>query len=169
MAVNIISSASGAPLIAWMGHSPSTGVQGFWSQRTWIGGTSEVNAPLVSDNSGNLTITNAKIEVTSTSGGFSKTVTIDPAGFNHPVVVANSAGSSVVLDPQSVTITDSGFTRFDTVNSCQIATAGGSVRINGTKVLGAQQTGPGNSTDSTDVAIRFNNLLTALRTHGLIT
>ena len=36
-------------------------------------------------------------------------------------------------------------------------------------VLTIRQTGPGNTTDSTDVAVRFNNLLTALRAHGLIT
>jgi hypothetical protein len=43
------------------------------------------------------------------------------------------------------------------------------VTYDGTQVITVRQTGPGNTTDVTDVAVRFNNLLTALRTHGLIT
>jgi hypothetical protein len=66
MGINIVTSASGAPLIAWMGHSPNTGVQGFWAQRCWIGGTSETNAPLVADYYGNLSL-NGTLAVTNTA------------------------------------------------------------------------------------------------------
>lgn len=45
----------------------------------------------------------------------------------------------------------------------------GYLKLNGNQVVAPRQTGPGNTTDATDVAIRFNNLLTALRNHGLIT
>jgi hypothetical protein len=41
--------------------------------------------------------------------------------------------------------------------------------LGGNIVVQGRQIGPGNTTDTTDVAVRFNNLLTALRAHGLIT
>jgi hypothetical protein len=41
--------------------------------------------------------------------------------------------------------------------------------LNGNIVVQGRQTGPGNTSDASDVAVRFNNLLAALRAHGLIT
>lgn len=44
----------------------------------------------------------------------------------------------------------------------------GALKINGQQVVRSRQPDPGNTTDATDVATRFNNLLAALRNHGLI-
>jgi len=42
------------------------------------------------------------------------------------------------------------------------------ILINGTQVLTTQQPDPGNTSDTTNVAIKFNSLLVSLRNHGLI-
>jgi hypothetical protein len=167
MGVNI-NGFIGSTVISWLGHSPFTGVQGAWFQRCWIDGTYEGNAPLSTDSSGDLTINGAKLVVESTSGSFSKTVTIDPAGYNNPIRVLNSAGSEVVVDAEFVSVGNGSETSYFYVNQIQLNDPFGEITINGSKVLTTRQSDPGNTTDTTDVATRFNNLLASLRSHGLI-
>ena len=57
----------------------------------------------------------------------------------------------------------------NTVMLTTLAGAPPGVWVNALQVLTTRQTGPGNTTDATDVATRFNLLLASLRTHGLIT
>jgi hypothetical protein len=53
-------------------------------------------------------------------------------------------------------------------NSINVANATGSLKINGTKVVGAQGAAVADATDATSVIARLNDLLSRLRTHGLI-
>jgi hypothetical protein len=50
-----------------------------------------------------------------------------------------------------------------------VRVSAGSIAVNGIQVLGPQQTGPGNTTDTSDCGVRFNVLLGRLRTLGMIT
>jgi hypothetical protein len=158
----------GGTQTGWIGNDPSgSGLTGSWFNKCWIGGTAVSNAPFVATTSG-LTITGAKLVVESTSGTFTKTVTIDPLAYSNPIEVANNAGSKTVIDCTFFSVGNSSETSYFSVNQLQINDPFGEIIINGTKVLGTQQSDPGNSTDSTDVATRFNNLLSSLRTHGII-
>ena len=169
MGINIVTSASGAPLIAWMGHSPNTGVQGFWAQRCWIGGTSEVNAAIVASSTGAVSI--------QIPGG---TATLKINGTDFFRIQDSFYGSDIKLNnfgisvsfagnPTSASVQNIGFTVFGSNGNSSLND--GALYLRNFQVLSTRQAGPGNPSFSSVAAAQIwcQNLLNALRAHGLVT
>ncbi|HXI85275.1 MAG TPA: hypothetical protein VNL17_14435 [Verrucomicrobiae bacterium] len=158
----------------WGDDTAGTGYVGMWAKQCRIGGASPSSAPLQCDTSGNLSITGGTISLVSGT----VTVNVDSTNF---LKVTDTGGSITFSQIRGIDIT----TGFNSGTNKAVMTATGSIiltqagtssilnatslQFNLTQVVTGRQTGPGNTTDVTDVATRFNNLLTALRTHGLIT
>jgi hypothetical protein len=124
-----------------------------------ISASISMTAPTLVITSGAITVnidsTNI-IEVTNSSTSISSEHTWSHFNiYRSGVTVSSLVGSGLTLTSPSGALTAS------------MGATGLSVQ--GLNVVGARQTGPGNTSDVTDVAARFNNLLTALRNHGLIT
>jgi len=167
-------------LIGWIGTNG--GNVGAWFKTCRVGGSGYSTAPFQADSSGNVTINGATF--TLTSNGI--TTTVDNSTFaGFPSGIQISDGTNVsALAAGVVTVAHSGVAK---ISASYSGVTGGNIEVwnttgshtsfwsasglqfDGTQVLTSQQTGPGNTTDVTDVATRFNNLLTALRAHGLIT
>ncbi len=141
-----------------------------------------VNAKIVSLDCAKLNAGTITASITMTSPTLiitSGSVRVDINATDY-VKVSNS-GTSIASQ-----ISSSGFILYTTSGAyyqADVTTVGftistpsgyGSLRWNqlvlgGNQILTTRQAGPGNTTDTTDVAVRVNNLLTALRAHGLIT
>jgi hypothetical protein len=61
-----------------------------------------------------------------------------------------------------------GVSHYNSSNQLTSVLLGGYVFIGGAQVLTTRQSGPANTTDTTDCATKLNQLLACLRTHGLI-
>lgn len=167
----------------WFGRNPAGGseVGGFLAGNLWIGGTAPSSAPFKVDSTGQLTIKNVGNGITTTldnsssvgsgrASGLSVTDgtffgQVDKLGlYAYQSGTSNAVACSVVSSGGYVTGSGASGRSF-----LLDASVGPRLVFNNTQVLTVRQTGPGNTTDSSDVATRFNALLAVLRTHGLIT
>jgi hypothetical protein len=159
----------GGTQTGWIGNDPSgSGLTGSWFNKCWIGGTAVSNAPLVASTSG----------LTITIPGGTATLSID--GTNFFKVTDSSSGTTIQLNNTGIHASNSGSTTSSSVQNIGftvISSTNGNSSLNdgalylrNTQVVGLRQLGPGNPSFSTvsDAQTWCQNLLNALRTHGLV-